>query len=473
MAAPHIPGTRGPSARAVLALAAVLACAGCALRAPSDVSSLAAAELAHATAPAAWQAGGGSAASVANGVQTGWLASFDDPRLPPLADEALQYSPDLRLAAARVETASAALKAAGGALAPEVNLAGRTGGKATGASGQLSGLVVSASWEIDLWGRLRYGRQAADAQYASTQADYRYARQSLVATLAKAWFLAAEATQQRRIATDMLAAAERLVRLAEDRLRVGAGAEADVAVARANLSSYRDNLAQIGYALTQSRRALEMLLGRYPAAEIELPATLAALPATPAAGLPSELLERRPDVIAAQRRVASAYARVGEAEAAKLPRVSLTAALSTISSSIFVLQQVDNPSLGVGATLLYPLFNGGQLAAQAELRSSEQKQAAAAFAQTALRAFNEVESALAGEAALAQREPILRLGLRESTRALELEQQRYQIGSRDLRSVTQQQIVAYGASLSLLRVQTEQRVQRVQLHLALGGDFGS
>lgn len=468
---PHDHPARAPHGLHWLALAAVLAAlagAGCALNAPPDAKQLTAAELAHATPPAAWKAGGAPGA-----VNERWLASFDDPRLPPLAEEALLYSADLRSAAARVEAAQIALKAAGGGLVPEVNVIGRTGGRATGASGQLSGLLVAASWELDLWGRVRYGQQAADAQYASVQADLRAAQQSVVATLAKAWFLAAEAMQQKRIAADMVAAAEKLVTLAGDRLRIGVGADADVALARANLQTYRDNAAQIDYALAQSRRALEVLLGRYPAAEIELPVALAALPPTAATGLPSELLERRPDVIAAQRRVASSFARVGEAGAARLPRLSLSAALSSISSSTFVLQDRDNPSLGIGATLFYPLFNGGQLAAQVELRSAEQKQAAAAFAQTALRAFNEVEGALAGEASLALREPILRQGLSESLRALDLEQQRYRVGSRDLRSVTQQQIAAYAASLALLRVQTEQRVQRVQLHLALGGDFGA
>ena len=129
--------------------------------------------------------------------------------------------------------------------------------------------------------------------------------------------------------------------------------------------------------------------------------------------------------------------------------------------------------MGVGATVMFPVFNGGQLAAQVELRTAEQKQAAAAFAQTAQRAFNEVESALAAEASLAARDLILQQGLADSTRALELQQARYKVGSIDLRSVTQQQIAAHAASMSLLRVQTEQRVQRVQLHLALGGSFGA
>jgi NodT family efflux transporter outer membrane factor (OMF) lipoprotein len=452
----------------LLPIVAALAVAGCALKSPPDAKQLTETELAHSPLPPAWKAGGDPAA-----VQAGWLATLNDPRLPPLADEVLRYNADLRIAASRVEVAAAALKAAGGALYPQVDFAARTSGKATGASGQLSGLLVAASWELDLWGRVRYGRQAADAQFASAQADQRAAQQALVATLAKAWFVAAESAEQRRVITEVLTAAETLVKLADDRLRVGAGAEADVALARADLETYRDNALQIDFALAQSRRALEVLLGRYPAAEIETPSALTALPPPATTGVPSELLERRPDVIAAERRVAVAFAKVGEADAARLPRVSLTAVLSSISSSTFVLKTDSDPSLGFGATLFFPLYTGGQLAAQVELRTAEQKQAAAAYAQTALKAFNEVESALASEASLAEREGVLRRGLNDSRRALDLEQIRYKVGSRDLRTVTQQQLAAYAATLSLLRVQTERRVQRVQLHLALGGDFGT
>jgi outer membrane protein, multidrug efflux system len=456
---------RPPPSAAMLAVTLLLA-ACAALDAPPTPRELAATELAHASVPAAWQAGAPGA------VQDRWLASFGDDRLLPLADEALRHNADLRLAAARVDAAAAVVRGAGGGLYPEVGVVGRTSGKATGASGQLSGALISASWEIDLWGRVRYGQQAAIDQYASTEADLRYARQSIVAGLARAWFMAAEARQQQALAAEMVTSAERLKALAEDRLRVGAGTEADVAVARGNLQTYLDNAAQVDYAVAQSRRALEVLLGRYPAAEIAVPTLLVVLPPPAPAGLPSELLERRPDVIAAQRRVSASFAKVGEAGAARLPRLSLTAALSWISSSIFVLQDRDDPSAGLGATVFYPLFNGGQLGAQVELRSAEQKQAAAAFAVTALRAFNEVETALANEAVLATREAILRQGLADSRRALELEEQRYKVGSRDLRSVSQQQLVASAASMTLLRVQTEQRLQRVQLHLALGGDAG-
>ena len=352
-------------------------------------------------------------------------------------------------------------------------MSGRSGGKATGSQGQLSGLVLSASWELDLWGRVRAGKQAADAQVASARADELGARQAIVASLAKAWFLAGETILQKRLITDVLTASETIVRLAQDRLQLGIGAEADVALARADLQSYRDSALQIDLVLLQSRRALEVILGRYPAAELELPAELPAMPPPPATGVPSELLERRPDIVAAERRFAASFARVEEARAARLPRISLSAALSSISSSVFVLQNDSDPSFGGAASVFFPIFNAGQLEAQVELRTAEQKQAGAAFAQTALRAFNEVETALASEQSLSARELVLRQGLTDSRRALELEQVRFRVGSRDLRTVTQQQLAAYAVSMSLLRVQTEQRVQRVQLHLALGGDFAA
>jgi outer membrane protein, multidrug efflux system len=460
---------RAVSRRHLLALAAILALAACALDEPPDAKQLAEAELYHDTAPAAFKAGGSPSA-----VQAGWLASLNEPRLIPLADEALKYNADLRIAGARVEVAAAALKAAGGALYPEVGVAARTGGKATGAEGQLSGIIVSASWELDLWGRVRYGRAAADAQFASAQADQRAAQQAIVATLAKAWFIAAEAELQRHVVNEMLVGAETLLNLSGDRLRVGAGDELDVTQARVNLQNFRDSALQIDYALAQSRRALEVLLGRYPAAEIELPVNLPALSPTAATGVPSELLERRPDIVAAERRFAAAFDNVGVARANRLPKISLTAALSSISSSTFVLQSsTSDPSLGGGVNLFFPIFNGGQLAAQVELRTAEQKQAAAAWAQTAQKAFNEVETALASEASLRAREDVLRQSLSDSTHALDLERVRYKVGSRDLRSVTQQQLAAYAANMALLRVQTEQRVQRVQLHLALGGDFAT
>ena len=450
---------------AAAGLASVLL--GCALQTPPTAADLQKEALPHTTVPPAFAAGGGVAAPVADR----WLASFNDPALSALVDEALAFNADLQAAAARVEQAAGYVKVAGASLLPQVGLAAAGSGATSSSSGGLDGIWLNASLELDIWGRVRYGQAAAQAQSEALSAAYAYARQSLAAMVAKSWFLATEAGLQRVIVQEMLRSSESMLRLAQDRQRIGNGTELDVAAARASVGSYRDALRQIDLSRVQALRALELLLGRYPAAEVAVAQRLATMPPPVPVGLPSELLERRPDVIAAERQVAAAFNRVGEARAAQLPRISLTAGLSSISSDVLVLQDRDNPAWGIGGNLLAPLYQGGALRAQVEIRTAEQKQAVAAYASAGQRAFGEVENALAAENALRDREAILEATVRDNERALELANVQYRVGSTDQRAVEQRQLALYSSRTSLLRVQTERLAQRVNLHLALGGAF--
>ncbi|WDT80752.1 MAG: TolC family protein [Candidatus Manganitrophus sp.] len=166
-----------------------------------------------------------------------------------------------------------------------------------------------ASWEIDVWGRVRAGRAAAEEQFASEEADYISARQSIAALVARSWFLAVEGLLQERTAREMLESSERLLELTKSKREVGAAGDQDVVLARAETGSLRDSLLKLEQANAQSRRALEVLVGRYPSGEIEVAEMLARITAPVPAGLPSELLERRPDIFAAERRVSSAFFR--------------------------------------------------------------------------------------------------------------------------------------------------------------------
>lgn len=444
----------------------MLMATGCLLKAPPGANALRDTELAHAPLPAQW-----SSAAASGAVGAGWLASFGDTTLDGLVTEALEHNADLRIAAARVEQARGYAKAAGAAIYPSVSLLGRAGGKLSGDNSGLEGLLLSASWELDLWGRVRAERAAGKAQYASAALDGEYARQSLVALVAKSWFLATEARLQKSIAEDMVRATEQLVDVARQRLQVGAGSDYDLAVAEASLGGARDTLRQLELGYLQSQRALEVLLGRYPSASLAAAEALPGLPPPVPAGLPSELLERRPDVVAAERRVAAAFNRVHEAKAARLPTISLTASGSNMTSDFFVLQERDNPVWSAGASLLAPIYRGGALQAQVEIRSAEQKQALAEYARAGLRAFSDVENALSSEATLRAREQILAQAVADNARALDFARQRYRIGAVDLRAVLQQQLAMFAAQATLLRVQSEARVQRVNLYLALGGDF--
>jgi outer membrane protein, multidrug efflux system len=443
------------------------ALSGCALKSPPKREDVAKQALPNVQVPAAWTSQGGVVGVIADK----WLAGFNDPQLDALVQEALASNPDLQVAAARVEQAAAFVKVAGATLNPQVNALARGGGELSGDSSGLQGAGIFANWEIDLWGRVRAGRAAAEDQYASTTLDAEYARQSLAAMVAKSWFLATEARLQRAIAEEMAGASERQLTLVQDRLRVGRGDEYELALARANLATFRDSVRSLDLAYQQSLRALEALAGRYPAAALSVPPQLASLPGPIPVGMPSELLERRPDVIAAERRVAAAFYRAEEAKAARLPRISLTAAVTSISSDLFVLKDRDNPIWSAGASLTAPLYTGGALTGQIEVRTAEQKQAIAEYGRVGARAFGEVENALSTAFALEDREAILSQAVIHNSRALELANIRYKVGAGDLRAVQQQAIALHAARTALLRVQAERLVQRVNLHLALGGGF--
>ena len=412
----------------------------------------------------------GSTAHIADN----WLATFNDAQLDALVAEGMANNPDLRVTATRVQIAEQYVELARAQMRPAVNLVG-TGGLNMGGgdiSSALQGLSLGASWEPDLWARMRYGRNAAQATFASTQADFEFSRQSLAATIAKSWFTANETAVQYDTARAMVNSAQELVTLAETRMRVGPGREEDVVLARANLGTFQDATRRVKLAHEQALRAIELLIGRYPSAELAARRYLVPLPGPVPSGLPIEMLERRPDMIAAERRVAAAFNRVGEAKAARLPRIILNANVAVIESDILQLKDdFDNPTAGVGAKIIAPIYQGGALKTQVVIRSLEQKEAIAQYARMALQALGDVEGALAASQALAERESVLQQVLIDHQRVLDLARTNYRVGSGDLRAVQQQQVNVHAAQLALLRVQSEQLAQRVNLHLALGGSF--
>jgi multidrug efflux system outer membrane protein len=453
--------------RGLLILALACGLQSCVLQPDPTAAEIQAQSLPNLQVPQAWTA----EATGTGNLESGWLEQFDDPYLQGLVAEALVYNADLSQAAARVEQAAAYGQIARGRLYPAVSILGRGGIEDSSEDSGLQGAIASASWELDVWGRVRYGARSAADQHAAAQADYVFARQSLAGLVVQSWVLAIEASLQRDLAREMTDAAGALFDLAETRERVGIGSELDVTISRVNLNTYRDMLLQLDLSREQALRALEVLLGRYPSAEITVAQRLPDLTAAAPAGLPSELLERRPDVIAATRRVGAAFSRVQEARAARLPSLFLTGSVSDLTSELFVLQDRDQPQWGLGGKVLAPLFTGGALRAQVSVRTAEQKQAIAAYAATAARAFADVENALAGEASMRSRESGLAVTVVAARRALQLSEERYRVGAGDLRSVEQQQLSWHSARVNLLRVQSEQRAQRVSLHMALGGDY--
>lgn len=420
--------------------------------------------------PAAWVA-----AAESGTVQAGWVESFNDPALMALVLEAQENNRELAAAAANVDRAWALARQASGALTPDVNISG--GAARTGTADSTLPTVTNlnlgaqVSWEADVWGRLRSGQRSAVASAQSVEADFRSAQESLAAATAKAYLSAIEADIQASIARETVGILEETLRIVNVKYENGDASGQDIALARSDLATARERLTALEGSYRDAVRALEALLGRYPGAELEVRKTLPVAPPPPPAGLPSELLERRPDLVAADRRVAAAFNATNQARAARLPTISLTGNAGGTSDSLSDLLDPGNVAWTAGVNLLAPIYDGGRLREGVNVATAEQEQALAAFGQAAINAFTELENSLDQGVVLQQRIGDLQVAAAEADNAFRIARLRYDEGEEDLLSVLTIQQRAISAKSNLSSAERLLLEQRVNLNLALGGSW--
>ena len=401
-----------------------------------------------------------------------WLKTFGDVELEKIVTEALQNNRELAVASANLDAAAALATQAGARLAPAVNVGG--GAQSTDRGDNTtntSGAALNMQWELDIWGKLSSAAAAADETFRATEADLEAARQSLVAQTAKAWFLATEANLQLALSDEAVKIYEETLQIVETRVEVGAGSPQDVFLAKADLNAAKERQRQAIGALTQAVRSIEVILGRYPSAELEVAREFVPTPPGIPVGIPAQLLERRPDLVAAERRVAAAFQRIESAKAAKLPGVALTASGGSSSNELLDLIGVSSNFFSLGANFVAPLDIGGGLEAQVEIETAQQEAALANYGSIALRAFNEVESGLTNEQLLLEREAFLTAAVNNNKDALDAARTQYDAGAIDFLSVLQMQARSLNSRISLIRIKNTRLAQRVDLHLALGGNF--
>ena len=402
-------------------------------------------------------------------VDDGWLKQFNDPELNELVVEALNNNPDVQIMAARRSQSTALIDAAGGAQYPGVNAIGNTGGKVGSNGTGLSGYYIGASWELDLWGRVRSSIAGAEQNAKAINADQDAARLSLIATLTKSIWLARNLQEQAQLANDNALAAEKYAELMQIREKIGASSLTEVSTAIASAAQSKEAALNTAQARDQAIRAVEILLGRYPKAQALKSTKLPLMPEPVSAGLPADLLERRPDLIAAEARVNGAFFLADEKRLARLPKISLTAGFGYINSQIFTLLNGANTSFGVGANAIIPLFQGGTIEAQIAYQNAEAKAALANYGKTVLIAFNDVENALSGEVSWRERIKQQEIQLNGQKRIMQNTRSELQIGRIDQRQVQQQIIKTNTSEMNWRQGRLDALTQRVNLYLALGG----
>ena len=451
-----------------------LALAGCALQTPPTQPEVVDRALPEGTRiPGAWKADADTGA-----VADDWLKSFHDPVLNAIVAEAMANNLDLRQAADRVAVARQSAVVVGAQLLPQIG--GQLGAKKTHDFGNedevghtFSHTVASlgVAWELDVWGRLRAQRAAAAAGFEATALDFAYARQSLAATVALSWYLTTEARQLLALAERAVEVYGKLFDLAKIRQAAGKSSELDVVDARARLETAQSELEAARNTYGRARRALEMLLGRYPAAEIETAAVYPPLPPPVGAGVPASLLERRPDLAAAERLVLAAFRQEEAARLALLPDFSISLVGERLGDHLIRQLQLSPWLASAAIGMAIPIYEGGALRAQVKIATAQQAQAVASYGSVVLNAFREVEDVLASEQILEKRLGYEQRALVDRNAAVQLAVVQYQAGRRDLLWVEQLQSEQIVVESNVIQLRNAQIANRIQLHLALGGSF--
>jgi len=342
---------------------------------------------------------------------------------------------------------------------------------ATGAVNTFNANVAVPSWELDLWGKVRRSVEAGDASWQASTADLEAAKLSARAALAQAYFSLRVADVNRRLLEDTVAGYQRNLELTRNRYNAGVVARLDVVQAEQQLKGAQAQLLDVGVSRAQFEHAIAILVGDAPA-RFALAATkdMPPMPRIPV-GLPSTLLERRPDVAAAERSAAAANARIGVAKAAMFPTLSLNGTFGTRASDIADLFTAPSRLWSIGAAAAQPLFDAGLRRAQTDQAIAVYDEEVAAYRQTVLTAFQQVEDNLAALRILEQEAAVQQEVVAAARRSVELTTNQYQAGTASYLNVIVTQAALLNSEQSAANVLGRRLNASVALIQALGGGW--
>jgi NodT family efflux transporter outer membrane factor (OMF) lipoprotein len=388
---------------------------------------------------------------------------------------------DLQIALARIDAGRALRNIAGASGSPQVDLAAsaarqRISADQAGFSDSLitepASIGLSAAWEIDLFGRIREGVRAADADLNATEEEARGVRVALISEVVQAYAEARGLEERLEIVKQSAASQAETLQLTEQLYAAGDSPEADVLRARSQSDSTAAQVPALQLDWQRSLHRLSVLLAQ-PAETLyqqfkDSPAKVSSVSLLDA-GTPADLLRRRPDIRAAEARLIAAYARVGVARADLMPRLSLSAALGSLIDGVSATNLASSTLWLAGVNASVPVFDGGRRRNVVDLRDAEARQALLSYRRTVLAAVSEVESALTAAQRNAERQTWLASAASQASSAAEQIQRAWQAGETPFLDVLQAQRVQLAAQNALSRVKTAQWQNQAVLVNALGG----
>jgi len=426
----------------------------------------------------AWQAN----TITSNLNNSGWIDDFNDPLLKIFVKVALNSNPDLKASAAKLEASIASAAQTNSNKWPKLSLSftpkeaeTKTPTEEDPDKKEFKDSMpqnLGVSWEADIWGKLSAQRKAAAYTSEVEAAEYKAAQHSLVANVARAWYSVITNKLSLENSRKQLLSLRETLSIAEDSYNSGLTSALDLYLNRADIANREAAILSEEDSFEQSVRAFKQLLGGYPSTAWAIDAGLPDLNETVPAGLPSELLSRRPDVLASLRRYQAAQETAKAAHKAKLPSVALTSSYGGISDGLKLLNSSDL-FWELAANITAPLFRGGELKAQANRADIQTKAETQRYLSTLINAFAEVENGLSSEEKLRRR-----LGSTEQASfyyqsAYDLATEQYKAGLTSFTTLLESQRRWFTADSSILTLKNALLQNRINLYLSLGGDFTS
>jgi NodT family efflux transporter outer membrane factor (OMF) lipoprotein len=421
-----------------------------------------------------------------------WWTLFDDPLLNDLESRVEVSNQNLASSEAAYRQALSVVRQQRASLFPSVNAdAGitKSGGGARGGgtvvttpggnvsrtsngNGEIYQAGASATWELDLWGRLRRSLENAHALADASASDLKFARLSMQTELATTYLQLREADAELRLLNDTVTAYQRALQIAQNRYNVGMAVKSDVLQAQTQLANAQEQVAELSLTRAQAEHAIAALIG-VPAGSFTLEAQTdwhTDVPDVPA-GVPSTLLERRPDVASAERRVAAANANIGIEEAAYFPSLTLTGSYSFLSTSVDALFKSANAAHSIGASLAQTVFDAGRTPARVAGARAAYDQSVAEYRQSVLTAFQDVEDQLAASRLLTREYELRRQASEAADETERLTLNQYRAGTVSYTNVVVAQTSALSARQALARAQLQRQTTVIALIRSLGGDW--
>ena len=401
-----------------------------------------------------------------------WLNRFSDPVLKICVHSALKNNYDLKAAAARVNVANELVNITGSGRWPQLSFVPGylTNSGAASTRYDVFEAFFNLSWEVDLWNRIRSAQQSSQQEAEAVDADFRGAQLSLAARTAQNYFELIEANLQVKVAEQSVSDRHAISELVRGRFNLGLTRGLDLRLVLTDLANAEARLADTRNQVQIISRRLNVLLGRYPDDQLQRADHLPKLPDTLAAGLPSELLTRRPDLIAAFARVRSADASLASSQRALLPRLTLTTNGGTASSALTDIINPQAAAWNLTAGLLQPILTGDRLRSDIRMHKGLVEEALNYYHSTSLNAFREVEQALASEQWLRIQERALTEAVAQTQESRKLAVYSYRQGLIQILTLLDSYRSALDAQSAHLVMQRQLLNNRINLYLALGGN---